>query len=242
MDFEELLRISPGLAELTVNMPEQLKTSFTLRRFAPNTIIHQKNTELTNFGIVCQGQHRVINEFENGNIFMIEKNSAISFIGEVTLLAGYTHSSVTIETITECLVMFISLAGFEAWISADNTFLRRVTQDISRKLYSASYSRGERQYYSVRYLVLRYLLEHAHAGLARGKQEVLIRQTRQQMAEEIGLTTKTLNRTLKELRESGLLDIQKGKVAISAGQGEQMEKAAGHYVRQSRRGTPQNRA
>ena len=30
------------------------------------------------------GENRVINEFENGNVYMIEGNKAIDFIGEVT--------------------------------------------------------------------------------------------------------------------------------------------------------------
>ncbi len=42
------------------------------------------------FGIVAQGENRVINELENGNVYMIERNKAIDFIGEVTLLAGLT--------------------------------------------------------------------------------------------------------------------------------------------------------
>lgn len=236
MRFEELLESSPGLAEVTRNMPDSIRQSFTLRRYAPRSIIHQKDAVLTSFGIVCQGQHRVINEFANGNVFMIEKNNAISFIGEVTLLAGHTTSSVTIETITECLVMFISLEDFEQWIGQDIDFLRLVTRSIAQKLYSASYKRGERQYYSVRYVVLQYLIDQARPLLEKGKTQAALRQTRQQMGEELGLTTKTLNRTITDLQKTGLIDIVKGKVAVSAAQLENMGRAAGQYVRQSKRG------
>lgn len=234
--YEELIAASPGLLEVTRHMPAHIRQNFTVKRFAARSIIHQKDAVLQSFGIVCQGRHRVINEFENGNIFMIEKNSAISFIGEVTLLAGYNTSSVTIETITECLVMFISLADFEAWISQDNHFLRILAQSISRKLYSSSYSRGERQYYSVRYLVLKYLLAQTGEKLAKSGGSAVVRQTRQQMSEEIGITQKTLNRTVTSLREGGLLDIQKGKIAVSAAQHAKMEAAARQYVKQSKRG------
>ncbi|MDL2327852.1 Crp/Fnr family transcriptional regulator [Ruminococcaceae bacterium OttesenSCG-928-A11] len=236
MTFEELLEISPGLAEVTRNMPASIRQNFTLKRYAPKCIIHQKDTHLTSFGIVCQGQHRVINEFANGNVFMIEKNNAISFIGEVTLLAGHTHSSVTIETITECLVMFISLEDFEDWIGRDIHFLRLVSRSIAQKLYSASYKRGERQYYSVRYVVLQYLMDQARPALEGGKAQMTLKQTRQQMSEELGLTTKTLNRTITDLQKSGLIDSAKGKVVVSGAQLENMALAAGQYARQSKRG------
>lgn len=58
----------------------------------------------------------MINEFENGNVFMIEKNEAIDFIGEVTILAEKPLTSVSIETLTECVVFMISREDFEMWI------------------------------------------------------------------------------------------------------------------------------
>lgn len=231
MTMEALLEQIPELAPYVEHMPGEIKRRFTLRTYPPHSIIHQKNDVLTSFGIVCRGQHRVINEFENGNIFMIEKNKAISFIGEVTLLAGKTTSSVTIETLTECLILFISLEDFEAWIAQDIQFLRLLTQSISAKLYSASYSRGERQYCSVRYLVLKYLLEQG----GEKPRQVVVRQTRQQMAEELGLTVKTFNRTVTALRDDGLLGMEKGKISFSPEQAERMRAAAGVYVRQSKR-------
>ena len=55
---------------------------------------------------------------------MIEKNEAIDFIGEVTILADKPNTSVTIETLTDCVVFMISRADFEMWIAQDIPFLR----------------------------------------------------------------------------------------------------------------------
>lgn len=74
-----------------------------------------KDEVLTYFGIVCKGYHRVINEFENGNVFMIERNDPIDFVGEVTILAEKEKTSVTIETLTECTVLYFSRKDFEWW-------------------------------------------------------------------------------------------------------------------------------
>ena len=81
MTLEELIETYPEAETYFKNMPEELKTRYTIRKFPPGTIIHQKDYPLDYFGIVCSGNHRVINEFENGNVFMIEKNEAIDFIG-----------------------------------------------------------------------------------------------------------------------------------------------------------------
>ena len=100
MTLEELIQKYPDVKTYFEFMPEELKSRYTIRTFPPGTIIHQKDYPLNYFGIVCSGDHRVINEFENGNVFMIEKNEAIDFIGEVTTLADKPNTSVTIETLT----------------------------------------------------------------------------------------------------------------------------------------------
>ena len=108
MTLTELEAAAPALKEYTKNMPEDIRSRCTVRTHAAGSIIHQKNMELGYFGIVAQGENRVINEFENGNVFMIEKNEAIDFIGEVTILAEKPLTSVSIETLTECVVFMIS--------------------------------------------------------------------------------------------------------------------------------------
>ena len=66
MTLEELIETYPEVETYFKNMPEELKTRYTIRKFPPGTIIHQKDYPLDYFGIVCSGDHRVINEFENG--------------------------------------------------------------------------------------------------------------------------------------------------------------------------------
>ena len=66
---------------------------------------------------------------------MIEKNEAVDFIGEVAIVAGMEKTSVTIETLTECVAFMISRADFEMWLSKDMHFLRLIAKEIAFKLY-----------------------------------------------------------------------------------------------------------
>ena len=215
MTIDKLVGCYPALSNYVRHMPEDIKTRFTLRTFPPHSIIHQKEDDIHTFGIVYSGQHRVINEFENGNIFMIEKNTAISFIGEVTLLAGKTSSSVTIESLTECQVLFISSEDFFRWIGQDIEFLRTLTQSVSHKLYSTSCSSGERQYHSARFLVTKYLVNYAGEHMLPGKSKMLVMRTREQIGEELGMTVKTLNRAIATLKEDEAIQLHKGKIQLT---------------------------
>lgn len=90
MTLKELEQKVPELTAYTSSMPEEIRSRCTIRIHPAGSLIHQKDTTLKYFGIVAQGENRVINELENGNVYMIERNKAIDFIGEVTLLAGLT--------------------------------------------------------------------------------------------------------------------------------------------------------
>lgn len=218
MTVEELTSKFPALEPYLRDMPEWLKTRYTVHTYPAGQIIHQKNTPLDYFGLVCDGDHRVINEFENGNVFMIEKNEAVDFIGEVTILAGMPETSVTIETLTPCTVMVFSRTDFEAWIAQDNNFLRRVAGKVAFKLYRSSYQQGEKLFYPPTFLLLNYILKYAAGEGIEGRPGVLVHKTRQEIYEELGMSVKTVNRTVSKLKEAGLVSIRRGKLAMTAEQ------------------------
>lgn len=222
MTLEELLKEAPDLWPYIKNMPEDMKKRLTIRTVPPGHIIHQKNFELDYFAFIAKGDHRVINEFENGNVYMIEKNEAINFVGEVTILAGQERTSVTLETITECLLLQMPRRDFEKWIKEDVELLYLVAQKVAYKLYRSSARNGATLFYPPGFLLLEYLVQYANLHMKGKKQCVTVPFTRQQLEEELGINIKTLNRTIKKLKESGFLGIFKGKLTFDR---EQYEKA-----------------
>ena len=57
-----------------------------------------------------------------------------------------------------------------------------------------------------------------------------LKKTRQQLAEEIGFSVKTLNRSIKHLEEMGLIQVRKGKVVIPREGFCQMKVHVEHHV------------
>lgn len=236
MRYDELLELAPGLRDFTGRIPEELDGQFQLRTYPAHTLIHQKDSPLERIGVLLRGTFRVVNEFENGNVFMIETNDAVSFIGEVTLLAEAATTSVTIETVTDCLVAFLPVETFDRWLRQDIGLLRAVSRHVAAKLYCSSYSRGERLFYSAKYVLLKYLVRQAEEQGVRTAGQVVLNKTRRQISEEVGMAEKTINRTLAQLVKDGVLSIQRGKAAFSAGQYHRAQRELRVYMSQSRNG------
>lgn len=217
MTLTELEEAVPALKEYTKNMPKDIRSRCTVRTHAAGSIIHQKNMELGYFGIVARGENRVINEFENGNVYMIESNKAIDFIGEVTILACMSHTSVTIEAVTDTLVAYISRKDAERWLAEDMNILRLAARHTAFKLYRSSYNNGAKLFYPPSYLLLDYLVKYGRVNgmeSPRPPRTVTIMRTRQMLQEEIGVNVKTLNRTIRQLKEEGYFTICKGKISF----------------------------
>ena len=233
MTFDDVIKAVPELKYYLINMPKELKNKFVVKVHPPGTIIHHQQSDLDVFGIVASGEHRVINLFEDGNIFMIEKNEPIDFIGEVTILAGMRQTSVTIETITESVIMYISRKDFEEWIQKDIHFLRLVSQKVALKLYRSSSNRGAKLFYPPHFLLLDYLIQHAQQEQIQKTKYLIVKKTRQELHEETGITVKTINRTIPKLKDDQVISIVKGKISMTYEQYKLATKIIKYYIKQN---------
>lgn len=218
MTLRELEARVPALTEYTRTMPEDIRSRCTVRTHAAGSLIHQKDMFLTSFGIVAQGEHRVINELDNGNVYMIESNKAIDFIGEVTILANMPNTSVTIEAVTENIVVYMSRKDAEQWFSRDINILRLAARHTAYKLYRSSYHNGTNLFYPPNYLLLDYLSKYSSQRAFSSDGSITVQKTRPLLQEELGINVKTLNRTIKQLKDEGFFSLCKGKITFTRNQ------------------------
>ena len=218
MTLSELEDKYPALKEYTRCMPEDIRARCTVRVHPAGTVIHHKDVPLECFGIIVSGENRVINEMENGNIYMIERNQPITFIGEVTILAKQPNPSVTIEAVTDNVIAYFSRKDAERWLSEDLNFLRLVSSHVAFKLYRSSSNSGTKLFYPPTFLLLDYLVKHGQSLHIEEQPEdrlYKINLTRQQLQDETSINVKTLNRTISQLKDEGYISLEKGKICYS---------------------------
>lgn len=219
MTLGELEKEVPELADYTKTMPAGLRQLARVKVHPPGGLIHQKDSVLPYLGIVAKGENRVINEFENGKIYMIETNRAIDFIGEVALLANKPEASVTIEALTANTVVYIPRKDAEKWVNSDTYILRKMAEHTAFKLYRSSYNNGLKLYYPPMFLVADYLVRlyeqvfpEAASGESKKPRPVTLQKTRERLGEELGMNIKTLDRTIRSMQKDGYFSLVKGKV------------------------------
>ena len=215
MKIEELNDLNDDFKFFTENMPKYILDNYFVGKYKTGDIISRKQDDLENLGILVHGETRVINEFENGNIYMIESNPPIDYIGEVTILANQEFTSVTIEASKPCIVFFVPRKYAEKWIFENVEILKRISSRVAYKLYRSSIEKGMKLFYPSDFILIDYIVKNCIHNNSENNYPLLINKTRIILAEEIGMNIKTLNRTITKLKKENILSLEKGKILVT---------------------------
>ena len=107
-----------------------------------------------------------------------------------------------------------------------------VSQKVALKLYRSSSNRGAKLFYPPTFLLLDYLIQYAQRAEIKKGETLILKQTREELYEEVSISVKTLNRTISKLKQDEVISIIKGKIAISYDQYKLAKKMVKYYVKQ----------
>ena len=108
---------------------------------------------------------------------------------------------------------------FKKWMRRDNHFACAIAQLLASKMYPTSNENGQIKFQPSIQRLQEYLVKRL--DLAPSDQFVL-HTSRQQIADDIGTSVKTVNRGVSKLRDAGLITLLHGKIAISVEQQEKL--------------------
>lgn len=203
------------LAYLLENMPEAISRKISHRTFYPGETIVSKGEHATSIYIITHGTMRVSNEFASGQRFTFGALEVPDLICDLEVLAGQKYCAATCEAATTCEVLSMSIETFYAWMHTDNSFAIAVAELLAAKMFPTSNEAGRIKFLPSHERLHGYLLKK----LGSLDTELFILHTgRQEIADDIGTSVKTVNRCVTKLKEAGLIDILHGKITIDKAQ------------------------
>lgn len=212
--IDELVEESPFFREMFFNLPPDMKARCCIKRFGPGAIIVKRKDSLQYVYLLAEGELKVVNESENGNLYVFGSILPASFVGELEVLAEEGEYAATIEAITDCTLIQINAGDFTRWLEYDPALLMRVAKGLAQKMYPTSAevmnimlqpSINKVEYYISKYCCVK----------IKTSEWIKIEKKRQQIADEIGSSIKSVNRCIKKLKEEGLITIKKGKIYVN---------------------------
>ncbi|SFT83836.1 CRP/FNR family transcriptional regulator, cyclic AMP receptor protein [Selenomonas sp. GACV-9] len=200
------------LEYLIEHMPEDIKRQTTHKVFLPGESLMRKGERATHVYLLTRGSTRVSNEFASGQRYTFASLDTPDLIGDLEVLSGQGAYAASNEAVTTCEVIAMSAETFLQWMRMDSEFALTVAQMLAAKMYPTSNEAGR-----VKFLPS---LERLHSYLLKrlGTIETdtfILHTSRQQIADDIGTSVKTVNRGVAKLKESGLISLHHGKITIN---------------------------
>lgn len=205
------------LSDAIATLPECIRRHVIKKNIAPAETILLKGSEVSHVYILLQGFVRVSNDFINGHRYSFAEFGPPSLIGEVEVLAGQSRSAATVEAITACRILSLPAETFLNWLRGDVELALLMARLVAAKFYPTSNNNGTIKFIPALQKMESYLLQ-TYGSTASGSTKFILHKGRQQIADEIGTSIKTVNRCANELKAAGFITLLHGKITINPAQ------------------------
>ncbi len=213
MLLQELIESQPSLKKMLRGMPKEIQDRCIIKKVKKDSTVIGKGDEIKYIDILCKGELNVINEFANGSIYVFATNKAIDFIGEMEVLANEARAIVTNRANTDCILLRVLKKDFIKWTERDSYITMIIAKRLANRLCHTSCYQGYSHYYPAAHMIERFIIEYVSREIDKVP-IVNIKMKRQDIADILGLSVKTVGRNVTKLKEQGLVSVRKGKIYI----------------------------
>lgn len=209
-----------------VNCQEE-KNSFDLESIKPYLDDHMRVRVIPKEGYIVKegdvvkyvyfvitGEFFMMRLSETGKNNVLKRKVAPQFIGIDRILNDQMPSSASNMVIRKCIVLEIELSYFVDSIRKSGELGLLILKNTVEKLTEASYRADRLLFQDSRTRLLYYICEHWDKH-HKGKGVCVIEVSNTYIADDIGISTRTLYRVLNELKAEGLVSTKGGNMVIT---------------------------
>ncbi|MFF2484500.1 Crp/Fnr family transcriptional regulator [Paenibacillus sp. NPDC058071] len=199
------------LHEMLEHMPPDLFVHWELWRYYPEELVCEQGEHPDVFYIVIEGHLKVEHILDDGTVLIIAylyPGQMISDI-EIALMTPYV-CRITAETQASTLVLKKEI--YQKWLLADNHFLLYLTKQLAGKLYETVRKSIDNVSMSLRHKLLRYLYSQVEPINFNQQASFIIPISREDIASQWGVTLRSVNRVLKELKDREIIYVDKNRI------------------------------
>lgn len=213
--FKELpLKKQAYMEMLFQNCTEEVKYYMSMAEVQENQTLIEAGERCSNIYIILSGKVTGIEWPMTGRPYFFKDYGPGDFFGEIEYFADLLNYRISVVTVTRCRVLIIPVKYYMEWLQSDAEALYLRTKENMRRLISQTADARKYLFIESRERLMMHLIRKYEQKLPL-KKVLELKQSREQLSEEIGFSVKTLNRNIKKLEKEELICLQKGKIIIT---------------------------
>ena len=210
------------------NCSEEVKYYMRVMEIGEDETLIEAGEKCSNIYIILSGKVTGIEWPMHERPYYFKDYGPGDFFGEIEYFAGLLNYRISVVTATKCRVLVIPTAYYMEWLRNDVDALYMRTEENMRRLISQTADARKYLFIEGRERLMMHLIRKYEQKPV--KKVLELKESRDQLSEEIGFSVKTLNRNIKKLKEIHFIDIQKGKIVLTEEGYLQMKEHIGKYV------------
>ena len=204
-------RILTALYRMGCPVPDALQRRLQLRTVQPGQIVCLQNCPVTEMMLLVHGELLIEAQFASGDSLIFTAENGISVMGDMELLSGRMVYASTVRAKTSVELLLLTVADFQTWMDEEPMFLKMVVRSLAEKCYRQSRDQGVLAYVPPSQRIARFLTEEK---LRSPTTDGAVHCSHAELAQHTGMSERTVNRVLSELRECGAIHTEYGKVFL----------------------------
>ena len=217
-NLTESIRLLPSekrkfLADMFEKCPEYvIQSAECIRIPSKKTFIHV-GEKCSRVYILLKGKARALDYQRSGSLYAFKEFYPSNIMGDYETLGKAKNYCISISTMTPCEMLVLPAAIFLRWMSEDNHALMIRVENLMQGLLQETRESRKYLFLNSRERLILYLIEafEEHPGMKLLK----IRKTQEEIAERLGVDKRTVQRSIKDLKDDGMIGLESGKIVIS---------------------------
>lgn len=218
---KEDFRVQPELKEIFQKFPKDAEVE--IKRISKGEYLVKEGEPSYYVYFILSGEVTP-QYFWGNNAFVAKRLKKNSIIGDIAVLGNLERYSTSVMTLTECRVLAIRGADYWKWALQDEKFLKGQVESVIEILLGELTNKRYMESETLDNRLLNYFVWYCRKEGMEYDQEITVKKTRDQMADEIGgISVRTINRKLLRFAEQGFITVDHGKIKITYKQVQQMQ-------------------
>ncbi|WP_248924150.1 Crp/Fnr family transcriptional regulator [Paenibacillus hamazuiensis] len=202
------------LYALLRGMPGDLLGCWEICRYQPKDIVCEQGEEPACFHILTEGELKVEHAVTGGHIYTLAHLHPGQLLGDLELTLEVPYVS-RVSAVVKCELLALRADVYRKWARSDAVFLTELNRILASKLHATSQKTIENTYMSSRQMLLRHLyglIEHCDFNAQMAYTAAI---SREDIARRLGVTVRSVNRILKELKERRIIFVSKNRIILN---------------------------
>lgn len=204
----ELLEKDSKMYEILKDCPYQILRKIKIKKYSTREFYLEQGEIHDTFYIIVDGEVDIYIQSEQGKKFCMMTYGKGNFIGELELFGRKPYMSCA-ESKGEVKTLEVSREVCIEWLKKDNNFNEYILKKLCDVTYASMQKIGENNLYTLKQRICQYIINETN-----DRSRKYFALDVEVMSEYMGVTKRSVNRVLKELRDKDIIDSVESKVIV----------------------------